>query len=274
MRRAGYEVRVIPVEGGSYEENPPTLLEFVRRDLRWCVGNLQYVGLLGMPGVLAVSRIQLALAIWMFLASAFNVALWIAVLVKSLLAGGGSWLDPGAGLALIGVFVTLTLAPKLASAIGVLVSADERRAWGGAGPFLAGFGTEVLMSFLLTPILAVSQTATIVAFFCGRTIGWSAQLRSEHRIAWGTAAARFWPHTLAGLVIGAALWSISPFTAFASLPIYGGLLVAIPLTVVTSIPSLGQRMARRAWMAIPEDLAPPAEIRPLQLPALAGRDLP
>ena len=42
MRRAGYEVRVLPEEDGSWEENPPTLIEFIRRDLRWCQGNMQY----------------------------------------------------------------------------------------------------------------------------------------------------------------------------------------------------------------------------------------
>src|SRR5581483_8374021 len=30
MRRAGYHVRVLPEEGGSFEQNPPTLVEFVR----------------------------------------------------------------------------------------------------------------------------------------------------------------------------------------------------------------------------------------------------
>ncbi|MEM7270413.1 MAG: glucans biosynthesis glucosyltransferase MdoH [Pseudomonadota bacterium] len=49
MRRAGYEVRVIPVEGGSWEDNPPTLFDFTRRDLRWCQGNMQYWRLLGPP---------------------------------------------------------------------------------------------------------------------------------------------------------------------------------------------------------------------------------
>ena len=34
MRRAGYQVRVMPEEGGSFEVNPPTLPEFIRRDLR------------------------------------------------------------------------------------------------------------------------------------------------------------------------------------------------------------------------------------------------
>ena len=34
MRRAGFEVRVMPVEAGSYEDNPPDALEFMRRDVR------------------------------------------------------------------------------------------------------------------------------------------------------------------------------------------------------------------------------------------------
>ena len=47
MRRASYDVRVLVEEGGSWEENPPHLAEFIRRDLRWCQGNMQYWHLLG-----------------------------------------------------------------------------------------------------------------------------------------------------------------------------------------------------------------------------------
>ncbi len=45
MRRAGFEVRVLPIEDGSFEENPPTLQDFIKRDLRWCQGNVQYLKL-------------------------------------------------------------------------------------------------------------------------------------------------------------------------------------------------------------------------------------
>ena len=69
MRRAGYEVRVLPVDGVSWEENPPTLMEFSRRDLRWCHGNMQYWQLLTLRGLKPVSRFQLAFAIWMYLGS-------------------------------------------------------------------------------------------------------------------------------------------------------------------------------------------------------------
>ena len=66
MRRAGYEVRVIPIESGSYEDNPPDMAEFSRRDLRWCQGNMQYCRLLGLRGLLPMSRFQLVWAILMF----------------------------------------------------------------------------------------------------------------------------------------------------------------------------------------------------------------
>ena len=48
MRRAGYEVRA--ARGASWEENPPTLTEFIRRDLRWAQGNMQYWPYLWLPG--------------------------------------------------------------------------------------------------------------------------------------------------------------------------------------------------------------------------------
>ena len=65
MRRAGYEVRVLPVEGMSWED--AMLTEFSRRLLRWCQGNMQYWQLLSLPGLKPVSRFQLLFAIWMYL---------------------------------------------------------------------------------------------------------------------------------------------------------------------------------------------------------------
>ncbi len=70
MRRAGYDVRVLPDETLGWEENPPTLIEFIRRDLRWCQGNLQYWRFLLLPGLKPVSRFQLAIALLMFLGAA------------------------------------------------------------------------------------------------------------------------------------------------------------------------------------------------------------
>ena len=82
MRRGGFDVRVVPEEHESWEENPPNLIEFIGRDLRWCRGNLQYWRFLGLPGLKFVSRCQLLFAILMFLGSPG----WIGLLIIGTLA--------------------------------------------------------------------------------------------------------------------------------------------------------------------------------------------
>src|SRR3569833_178750 len=77
MRSAGYHVRVFPREDLGWEDNPPTLLEFMRRDLRWCQGNMQYRPLVNLPNLTPVSRYQLVLAILMFIGS----PAWVGLLV-------------------------------------------------------------------------------------------------------------------------------------------------------------------------------------------------
>src|SRR6187431_394087 len=71
---AGYEVRLLALEDGSYELNPPTAIEFIKRDLRWCQGNLQYLKLLGVLDTHLIGRIQLFLAILMYV----NAPAWLA----------------------------------------------------------------------------------------------------------------------------------------------------------------------------------------------------
>ena len=94
MRRAGYEVRVLPEEGASFEQNPPTLIEFIRRDLRWCQGNMQYWHFLVMPGLKWVSRYQLAFALLMFLGSPAWIGLLVFGSIAVAFAGLGRGLHP------------------------------------------------------------------------------------------------------------------------------------------------------------------------------------
>src|SRR5690606_26178554 len=43
LRRAGWQVWLAPDLAGSYEATPPTLLNHLKRDRRWCQGNLQHI---------------------------------------------------------------------------------------------------------------------------------------------------------------------------------------------------------------------------------------
>jgi membrane glycosyltransferase len=275
MRRAGYEVRVLPEEGASFEQNPPTLIEFIGRDLRWCQGNMQYWHFLGLPGLEAVSRYQLAFALLMFLGS----PAWIGLLVFGSIAVAVA--DPNiafiradAGLLLFALVLVTWFAPKIATVIDVLTRPALRRSFGGGVRFIAGVITETVFFLLLLPIMWFSHTLFIVRLLAGRSIGWGVQARDDHQVPWTLAVRQFWPHTL----FGASALGLLVLTAPAAIPyalfVAGGPLLSIPLAVITASPSLGRTLVRIGLGRLPEETAPPPELAALALPAIelaAGR---
>ena len=140
MRRAGYDVRVLVQEGLGFEQNPPTLLEFTRRDLRWCQGNMQYWRLLTLPGLKAVSRFQLIFAILMYLGSPAWMAMTALGIVLLMLSDGPSGayvpVEVGAGTVLFAIMLLMTFAPKIASIIDVMLTPAMRRLFGGTLVFV------------------------------------------------------------------------------------------------------------------------------------------
>jgi membrane glycosyltransferase len=269
LRRAGYEVRVLPVEGGSWEEKPPTLLEFIRRDLRWCQGNLQYLGLLGLPGLRPVSRVQLLLAILLFISSpAWVLLMALGALRLGLTEGAGALLDPVPGSILFGLILTMVFTPKLATLTDLLLRPEDRRAFGGAPRVIGGVLTEVLFSTLLAPVMAIAHTVFMAGLPFGRALVWGPQRRAAHRVGWWLAFRRLWPQTLVGLA--ALLWlsaTAGPAAMWLS-PFFVGALIAVPLAVVSASPALGIALARIGLWRIPEETEPSPSIRSLGLPAL------
>src|SRR5205814_5614105 len=172
MRAAGFEVRVLPQDELGWETNAPTLLEFIRRDLRWCEGNMQYWRFLWLPRLKPVSRYQLALAILMFISS----PAWIGLLVLGTLAvafsdTSASFMRADAGMALFVWVLLMWFSPKLATAIDVLLSPELRRAFGGTGLFVINFAVETVFSIVLCPILWFGHTIFLTGLMFGREIG-------------------------------------------------------------------------------------------------------
>lgn len=275
LRRAGYEVRVLPAEVGSWEENPPTLLEFIRRDLRWCQGNLQYRRLLGLPGLRPVSRVQLLLAVLLFLSSPAWVLLMLLGLLRLGFAEpGAAPLDPVAGPVLFGLILTMVFAPKLATLADVLRRPEGRRAFGGAPRIILGFALEILFSSLLAPIMAIAHTVFMAGLPFGRTLVWGPQRREAHRVGWALALRRLWPQTLVGLAAALWLWTVAGPAALWLSPFFVGALIAVPLAVITASPALGLALARLGLWQIPEETEPSPLFRSLGLPALQAAQPP
>ncbi|MCS6877978.1 MAG: glucans biosynthesis glucosyltransferase MdoH [Geminicoccaceae bacterium] len=269
MRRAGFEVRVLPVEEGSWEENPPTLLEFSRRDVRWCQGNLQYLRLLDLPGLLPTSRFQLVWAILMFV----GVPAWTALIALAALKPFDS--DPAGsfptalGIALYLAFLLVYLAPKLAGYLDVLITPNAAKRYGGRGRFLVGALSELVFSFLLGAATTFRITLFMIGLLFGRSAIWSGQARDVHALSWTTALSGLWPQLLFGLVVcGVLAWQAPAVLAWGS-PLLAGFLVAVPFAVLTADPAIGSRAERKGLCAIPEDLDPPWEITSVRT---AGRE--
>ena len=69
--------------GGSYEECPPSLLDFAARDRRWCQGNLQHLAVLPARGLHWVSRLHLLTGIGSYLtAPLWFIFLGLGILVS------------------------------------------------------------------------------------------------------------------------------------------------------------------------------------------------
>ncbi len=268
MRRAGYEVRVLPEENLGWEENPPTLLEFIRRDIRWCQGNMQYWRFLALPGLKFVSRYQLAFAILMFLGS----PAWIALLVLGSYGvitaeRPSAFMAPGAGLAVLVLELIMWFAPKIATVIDALTRAKARYRYGGGPLFLLNVAVETVFFLLLSPIMWFAHTVFLVILLFGGGVGWGAQTRDDHAVPLSLALAKLWPQTALGWGCIAALVLWAPVAVPSALLIAGGLAFAVPLCVATANRAVGAALVRIGIGRLPEEVTP-SPLDALRLPAV------
>lgn len=265
MRRAGFEVRVLAEEGGSWEQNPPSLTEHIRRDLRWCQGNMQYWRLLRLPGLRPVSRVQLLLAILMYLGSPAWVGFMALAALRTGLAGSADGLfAPAPGWLLFGLILGMVFAPKLASLAIALARPARRQAFGGAGRLLAGALAELLLSSLLAPVLALAHTVFMAGLPFGHAAVWSHQQRRVQHLSAALALRRLWPQTAFGALLAAWLSLRVPTALPGFLPFLLGSLAAVPFAMLSAHPGLGRFLAERGGLwRIPEEHRPVPELAAL-----------
>jgi membrane glycosyltransferase len=242
MRRAGWGVRMLPEADESFEATPETLTGYLRRDRRWCQGNMQHLRLLAMPGLHPMSRFHLLQGAMAYLASVW----WMALLILWALPGQGgampdffaaspfmpSWpmLPPVTQGALAGLVVAMLLAPKI---LGIAAYLRENgmpraRAPGFAGMVLA----EMALSALMAPMLMVHQVRAVVRTLAGFDGGWLPHAQGRPDLA--TLARFHATETVAGLILLAlaAAGHLSPWL----LPVALCLTAAIPLAALVQSP--------------------------------------
>jgi membrane glycosyltransferase len=186
IRRAGWGVRILPEASESFEDTPETLPGYLRRDRRWCQGNMQHLRLLATPGLHVVSRFHLLQGAMAYLASVW----WLALLALWALSGPGSafhdpflanplmpvWPDlpPVSQMALTGTVALMLLGPKL---LGIAAHLRDRGLHLRHLPgFAASVLVEVALSILLAPALMVHQVRAVLRTLAGFDGGWMPHL--------------------------------------------------------------------------------------------------
>jgi membrane glycosyltransferase len=251
---AGWGVRVLPSEDGSWEANPPALPEFLRRELRWLAGNLQYRHLLRLPGLRRMGRWQLVQAILLFA----GTPLYLVFLLAAAAAAATDAASPFPALPaleLTAAWLGALYAPKLLGYAEVALSPTKRARYGGTARFAGGVVAEIAFTLLLDAVSAVAKTGAMLRQAFGASPRWSPQNRTDRPVGWAEATRLLWPQTALGVLVFAGFASAGWHATLWASPLAGGLLAAIPLCVVTADPRLGRWLRRQQIAAIPEEIS-------------------
>jgi membrane glycosyltransferase len=258
MRGAGWDVRVIPDEMESWEENPTNLPDFIKRDLRWCQGNLQYLGLLTMPGLKGMGRFQLVNAIMMYAGAPMNLLMLLVGLTIAVTPHPPIFATRMAFI-LYAAAMGLGFAPRFLGVLDILVSGQAPR-YGGKRRLLAGCCLDAAFTLLIGPVMMISQTVFIGGLAFGRRMIWDAQNREDRSISVREAFHGLWPQLVFGIaataIIGLTLPRVLVWGSLTLIPC----LVAIPFTCISSGRPFGQWLTRKGLCAIPDEIAPAWEL--------------
>jgi membrane glycosyltransferase len=255
MRSAGYEVRVFAAEDESFEENPPSLPDFIKRETRWCQGNMQYLKLLRMPDLLPTSRVQLLLAILMYVNGPAWFLFITAGTAMAAFTDQFSSVPLAYGLGLFAVIMFFNLTPKFMGMAQSFAQRPVAETYGGRARIVAGLVGEFFFSALISPCVAFAITVCCIGLVLGRRITWDAQQRSREFLSLREAAKSLWPQTLFGFVLLAVLGALAPWTLVFGCLIVTPMCLAIPLASGTTWPGLGQKTRQAGLFDIPEDRA-------------------
>jgi membrane glycosyltransferase len=286
MRRAGWKVWMAYDLPGSYEEMPPNLIDELKRDRRWCQGNLINSRLFLWQGLNPAHRAVFMTGVMTYVsAPLWFLALTVstAFIVLQTVIGPQYFFEPrqlfpvwprwdvNAAIGFVIATAVVLFTPKILG--GLLVVAQGARRFGGVRAVTLGLLVEILGSALLAPIRMLFHTQFVLAALTGLNVPWKSPPREDAQTTWREGLRRHGAHTLFASAWAAAVyWLDSSYTWWLLLPVVGAVMLSIPISVYSSRVSLGRALRRAGLLLIPEETDPPAELRAVR--AQANRVMP
>ncbi|EHD0025608.1 glucans biosynthesis glucosyltransferase MdoH [Salmonella enterica subsp. houtenae serovar 50:g,z51:-] len=270
MRRAGWGVWIAYDLPGSYEELPPNLLDELKRDRRWCHGNLMNFRLFLVKGMHPVHRAvfltgvmsYLSAPLW-FMFLALSTALQVVHALtepqyflqpRQLFPVWPQW-RPELAIALFASTMVLLFLPKLLSIM--LIWCKGTKEYGGFWRVTLSLLLEVLFSVLLAPVRMLFHTVFVVSAFLGWEVVWNSPQRDDDSTPWGEAFMRHGSQLLLGLVWAVGMAWLDLRFLFWLAPIVFSLILSPFVSVISSRSTVGLRTKRWKLFLIPEEYSPP-----------------
>ncbi|UYP31661.1 glucans biosynthesis glucosyltransferase MdoH [Pseudomonas sp. Z8(2022)] len=273
MRRAGWGVWIAYDLPGSYEELPPNLLDELKRDRRWCHGNLMNFRLFLVRGMHAVHRVVFLTGVMSYL----SAPLWLLFLVLStcllaihtlmvpeyflqpnqLYPLWPRW-QPQEAVALFSATMTLLFLPKLLSVLLIWIKGAE--AYGGRMRVLLSMLLEASCSVLLAPVRMLFHSLFVTAAFLGWSVQWNSPQRVDDSTPWSEAFRRHGTQVLIGLGWTALVAWLNPDFLWWLAPIVVSLVLSPAVSVLTSRTAPGLAARRNKLFLIPEEHKVPVEL--------------
>ena len=197
---------MLPQVGGSYEDVPGNIVDYAKRDRRWCQGSLQHLRILSVRGLRWMSRLHFVLGAMGYVSS----FLWLLMLLASTayivlpyvslgpFAGIGSvlfgqvFVEPASSgmnaepiIPLLGVTVVLLFLPKLLAL--TLALARQRHGFGGSVRLLSSAVLEMLFAVVVAPLMMMYHVRFVLSVLGGHGIEWETQVREGRTVAWSEA---------------------------------------------------------------------------------------
>ncbi len=273
MRRAGWGVWIAYDLPGSYEELPPNLLDELKRDRRWCHGNLMNFRLFLVKGMHPVHRAVFLTGVMSYL----SAPLWFLFLLLStalqivhklmepqyfmqprqLYPVWTQW-RPELAIMLFSTTLLLLFLPKLLSVI--LLWFRGSKPFGGPLRLFLSLLVEMLFSVLLAPVRMLFHTIFVVSAFLDKEVVWNSPQRDDGATSWREAFHRHGPQQLLGLIWAVGMgWQDLNFLWWLS-PIVFSLILSPFVSVISSRSTFGIAAKRHKLFLIPEEYMPPQEL--------------
>lgn len=266
LRRAGWDVFLLPDLEGSYEEVPCNIIDYAKRDRRWVQGNIQHLGLLDTKGLHPISRMHFLLGALAYITS----LIWLLMLVLSTADAVVRAINSNVYftevyqlypnwpiakteliIALIALTTTLLMGPKF---LGVIVAlAHRRKQFGGARAIVKGAIVETIFAVLIAPIMMVYHAYFVISVLLGFKVNWDSQEREGRLLPWGECIARTSKMTTAALVWGYMTYTYAPVFFWWLTPVVTGLILAAALVRYSSSLDWGRSTRQHSIFLCPSE---------------------